>query len=107
MNLTNEEKKRIADAATTTMQAFCELRMAEDRLRTMNGLVGSILHMGMDKGMMEMALLPYVERMKKSQVEFFKVLGIEESNKEFWEYNAKEEAWKREQETAKKTKSVS
>ncbi len=38
MTLTNEEKKKIADAAAQMMQTFCEFKLAEDRLATMNNL---------------------------------------------------------------------
>lgn len=92
MELTNEEKKAIADSATMLMQRFCEYQMAQDRLGTMNGFVSNLLHMQLDKEMIDSALAPYIERMKKAQMEFFRTLGIEESNKDFWEYNVRVEA---------------
>ena len=94
MNLTNEEKKAIADSATMLMQRFCEYQMAQDRLKTMNGFVSNNLHMQLNTEMIDSALAPYIERMKKAQMEFFMTLGIEESNKDFWEYNARVEATK-------------
>ena len=33
MNLTNDEKLKIGNAASEMMSSFCELRLAEDRLR--------------------------------------------------------------------------
>ena len=88
MNLTNEEKKRIADAATIMMQTFCEYRMAEDRLNIMRSLVGNVLQMRLGDEILQAALTPYMERMRTAQKEFFDALGIGEDNKEFWEYNA-------------------
>jgi hypothetical protein len=94
MNLTNEEKKAIADSATMLMQRFCEYQMAQDRLKTMNEFVSNQLHMQLDREMIASALAPYGERMRKAQMEFFMTLGIEESNKDFWVYNARVEATK-------------
>lgn len=91
MNLTNEEKKKIADSATYLMQAFCEFRMAEDRLKTMNNLIGKVLDMGFNKEMSSAALSPYLEHLKEAQKNFFEILGIGEDNKEFWRYNSQVE----------------
>lgn len=91
MQLTNEEKKRIADAATMMLQTFCEYKIAEDRLRTMNTMMGKALEMGLPSEMVEAALVPYRGRVEAAQRGFFETLGIGEGNKEFWEYVSKVE----------------
>lgn len=92
MNLTNEEKKRIADSATYLMQAFCEYKMAEDRLNIMSSLAGTLLKMGFNNEMSSAALNPYMNRLKIAQKNFFDALEIGEDNKDFWQYNSQVES---------------
>lgn len=106
MELTNEEKKKIADAATLMMQTFCEYRMAEDRLSIMSNLSIGLIKVGLDKSATERALLPYFERLRESQKSFFGVLGIGEDNKEFWDWNRQEEEQMREEAIEKEQKQV-
>lgn len=89
MTLTNEEKKKIADAAAQMMQTFCEFKLAEDRLATMNNLSGHLINMSLDDKTMQATILPYFGQFKKKQEEFFSLMGIQEDNKEFWEYSQK------------------
>lgn len=84
MNLTNEEKKEIGDAASAMMQTFCEFRLAEDRLNTANTLSGNLAQIRIPDEIMKNALSPYAESFKNAQEKFFDVLGIPLSNKEFW-----------------------
>ena len=91
MDLTNEEKKKIADAATLLMQVFCEYRMAEDRLNMMNLLSGSLMKMALPEELIKNALAPFMTRFQLAKTSFFENLGIGEDNKEFWEYNEKME----------------
>lgn len=95
MELTNEEKKTIADAATLMMQTFCEYKMAEDRLSIMSNLSIGLIRVGLDKEAMERALQPYFERLRESRKSFFESLGIGEDNKKFWEWSRQEEVRKR------------
>ena len=92
MNLTNEEKKAIADSATMLLLRYCAYQIAQERLNTVNGFVSNLLHMRLNTEMIDSALAPYIERMKKAYMEFLRTLGIEESNNDFWEYNAKIES---------------
>lgn len=87
MNLTNEEKKNIGDAASAMMSAFCEFRLAEDRLGTASTISGKLAGIRLPEELMMNAIAPYAEAFKERQKEFFEALGIGEENKEFWEWH--------------------
>lgn len=86
--LTNEEKNRIGDAAIAMMKAFAEWMVAEDRLNVMGNMTSSMLGLNPFQcdNVRLASLKPYMEAFKKSQGEFFKELGTELDNKEFWEW---------------------
>ena len=86
MNLTNEEKKRIGDAATAMMQAFCELKMAEDRLNIASSLSSKLVQIHLPNDVLNGALIRYVDAFKQKQNDFFETLGIGVGNKDFWEW---------------------
>ena len=87
MQITNEEKKKIGDAASAMMSAFCEFRLAEDRLGTASILSGKLAGIRLPEELMMNAIAPYAEAFKVRQKEFFDALGIGEDNKEFWEWH--------------------
>lgn len=94
MQATFEEKNRIGDAAIAMMQAYCTLRIAEDRLNHIGNLAGQLLKLNLfDNGqtaggddVRKIVLSPYVESFKDAQMEFFNSLGVGLDNKEFWEW---------------------
>ena len=90
MNLTYEEQKKIGDSATDMMQAFCEFRLAEERLSIVNTLSGNIVQVSIPDEMFKNALDPYARQFKKMQDRFFESLGIPISNKEFWDWYNKQ-----------------
>ena len=91
---TFEEKNRIGDAAIAMMQAFCSLKIAEDRLNHIGNLAGSLLKLNLFNGgqaadgtdVREVILRSYIEEFKVRQLDFFNALGIGPENKEFWEW---------------------
>ena len=90
MNLTNEEKKKIGDAASAMMQAFCEFRLAEDRLNIANSLSGNLAQIRLPDELIKNALAPYVGVFKEMQWKFFDALGIPLTNKEFLDWYSKQ-----------------
>ena len=90
MQITNEEKKNIGDAASAMMSAFCEFRLAEDRLRIAFTLSGNLADIHLPDELMMNAIAPYAEAFKSRQKDFFEALGIGEDNKEFWEWHEKQ-----------------
>lgn len=90
MTLTNEEKKNIGDAASAMMSAFCEFRLAEDRLRIASTLSGNLADIHLPDELIINAIAPYAEAFKARQKDFFDALGIGEDNKEFWEWHEKQ-----------------
>lgn len=90
MDMTNEEKKNIGDAASAMMQAFCEFKLAEDRLQVASTLSGNLAQIRLPDELIRAALVPYIEEFKKCQEKFFDALGVPLSNKEFWEWNKKQ-----------------
>lgn len=91
MQITNEEKKHIGDAASAMMSAFCEFRLAEDRLSTASTLSGNLAGIRLPSGLMMNAIAPYAEAFKARKKEFFEALGIGEDNKEFWEWHKQQQ----------------
>lgn len=90
MNLTNEEKKQIGDAASAMMQALCEFRLAEDRLNIANSLSGNLAQIRLPDELIKNALAPYVGVFKEMQYKFFDVLEIPLTNKDFWDWYNKQ-----------------
>ena len=86
MNLTNEEKKKIGDAATAMMQSFCEFKIAEDRLNVANSLSSNLVHIQLPKDILDSALNQYLDAFKQKQLEFFDALDIGLGNKNFWDW---------------------
>lgn len=80
MELTNEEKKGVLDAAMELIVAHCTYRLAEDRFNTMNQLNGTFLQMGFDEKVKEAALKDYAQTIKDRQEKFFLSLGIKEGD---------------------------
>ena len=90
MNLTNEEKKKIGDSVTAMMQAFCEFKMAEDRLKIANDLSANLVKIKLPDDIINAILKNYLDSFKQKQLEFFDALGISFDNKEFWDWYDKQ-----------------
>lgn len=106
MQATFEEMNRIGDAAIAMMQAYCTLRIAEDRLNHIGNLAGQLLRLNLFDGgqtaggddVRKIVLSPYLETFKVAQMEFFNSLGVGLDNKEFWEWCDKQNREKKETE---------
>lgn len=90
MNLTNDEKLKIGNAASEMMSSFCELRLAEDRLRIASTLAGSLAEIRLPKKLVDNALVPYINAFKDKQEKFFEVVGMSHSNEDFWNWYDKQ-----------------
>lgn len=90
MKLTNEEKKRIGDAATIMMQAFCEFKMAEDRMSTASTICGNLAGIAIPKDVFVAGIKPYADSFINAQKVFREELGVGDDNTEFWEWNKKQ-----------------
>lgn len=90
MNLTNEEKKNIMDAASEMMRSFCEFHLAEDRLNIANSLSSRMANIKFPDELTGNALAPYAAAFKEMQCKFFDSLGIPLTNNEFWDWYNKQ-----------------
>lgn len=90
MNLTNEERKNIMDAASEMMRSFCEFHLAEDRLNIANSLSSRMANIKFPDELRGNALAPYAEAFKEMQCKFFDSLGIPLTNNEFWDWYNKQ-----------------
>lgn len=86
MELTNEERKAIGDAAVKMMQTLCECKLAEDRLEVARSLARRMAGVEVPGEAMEGAVSAYREKFATARAEFFEALGIGAGNEEFWEW---------------------
>ena len=86
MNLTNEEKGRIVNAANAMMVAFFEFRNARNRLDIANTIAGNLAQIRIPDNLLEGVLEPYEKVFKEMQEHFFDVVGIPKMDKEFWDW---------------------
>ena len=109
MELTNEEKKKLFDAALELAKALATLHMATERLSMMSKLSERALAISLDEETMGLATMPFREAYGKAVDGFLSAMGVGGMNDPFRKFlNERMEAERKakEAEEAEKAKAL-